>query len=280
MNVNGIGKQSYYKDASGYHTKRKKEGGSFYESLSGNIDDKAQTPLKKGSAAVPSKIASNIGYPYPNVSAAGLHESNNVALSAVSECEVRHITYQESGFVRAFAAQGFTLMAQADVQERSVYIEQRMEDGTVKGYVIDMDKVDGNTKDPIEQTALEAWEKACAEEESEETELTVEEALLQFYEFIEDRIKNGPPKYQIGNAEFSIAEWDKLLESIDDQLDTIREEMRERIEKLKEQMLEAEQAGKQQLKEQENQDIEKQNSDEEDIEEELLSSLFQDNILR
>ena len=70
--------------------------------------------------------------------------------------------------------------------------------------------------------------------------MTVEEALLEFYAFIEDRIKNGPPKYMIGSSEFSVEEWDKLLEDFDDQLDAIREEMRERIEKLKEQQLLAE----------------------------------------
>ena len=97
------------------------------------------------------------------------------------------------------------------------------------------------------------------------------EALLSFYEFIEDRIKNGPPKYMIGNAEYSIAEWDKLLEDFDDQLDDIREELRERIEKMKEEQLKSELSGEEQAAQ-----IDIQNAEKKKIEEDLLSSLFQD----
>ena len=162
-------------------------------------------------------------------------------------------------------------MAQVDVNGRSVYIEQKMEDGTTKGYDVEIDKLKADTKDPVAQMALEAWNVAVKEDDSEEKELTMEEALLQFYEYIEDRIKNGPPKYQIGKDEFSITEWNKLLESLDDQIDTIKEEMRERIEKMKEQQMEAERSQKLQIDKEELQDAENEKT-----EEELLMSLFQD----
>ena len=115
---------------------------------------------------------------------------------------------------------------------------------------------------------------AGGENETEENEaLTVEEALLQFYEFIEDRIKNGPPKYMIGNSEFSVEEWDKLLEDFDDQLDALREELRERIEAMKEQQELAEASGDLQHKRDEVQE-----AAEEDTEEKLLTALFQNHV--
>ncbi|MCM1143930.1 MAG: hypothetical protein NC318_02890 [Blautia sp.] len=268
MNVNGIGKQAYYKETGGYQANRKKSGNSFYESLSENIDGREQTQSKKGNAAGAVNIPSAIGHAYPGVPVSETQGSEAVSSGAVSTCEARCITYQESSFVKTYALQGFTLMAQVDMQARSIYVEQRMEDGTVQGYVVDRDKLGENPTDPVERTALEAWEETVEKEAQDGKELTVEEALLQFYEFIEDRIKNGPPKYQIGKDEFSIAEWEKLLESIDDQLDAIREEMRERIEKMKEQMLQAE-AGQEQVHKEEEEDVREK-------EEELLASLFQD----
>ena len=141
------------------------------------------------------------------------------------------------------------------------------------GYVVDIDRVAPYTNDQIERMALEAWEKnAAGKDSTEEAEtLTMEEALLQFYEFIEDRIKNGPPKYMIGNSEFSVEEWDKLLEDFDDQLDALREEMRERIAKLREQQTQTETVQELEGKREELQDAEK-----EDTEEKLLTALFQD----
>ena len=271
MNVNGIGNQAYYEKTNGTKTGRKSNGGGFYESLSENINDQ-MAAQKKGGTAVSKNMAANTGYQYRNVSrAAGAHDNEGVSTEAVTECEPRQITYQESDYVKVFAERGYTLMAQVDVNGRSVYIEQKMEDGTIKGYDVEIDKLKADSKDSIAQMALEAWNTAEKEEDSEEKELTMEEALLQFYEFIEDRIKNGPPKYQIGKDEFSIAEWNKLLEGLDDQIDAIKEEMRERIEKMKEQQIEAELSQKLQNDKEKLQDAENKKT-----EEELLMSLFQD----
>lgn len=86
-------------------------------------------------------------------------------------------------------------------------------------------------------SAPETQSKEKTRESSDDTELDTEKALLEFYEFIEDRIKNGPPKYMIGNTEFSVEEWDKFMEGVDGQIDDIKEETRSRIAKLEEMAL-------------------------------------------
>ena len=276
MNVNGIGKQTYYEKANG-NKANAKSGSGFYESLSENINEKTEAEQKKENTAPSKNTAVTAAYPYCNVAskagAAGVRRSDKAGSDAVTEQEARNISYEESDYVKTFAMQGYTLMAQVSIEERKIYIERRQEDGTVTGYEIDPDKLDKETTDPIERTALEAWEQksAEAEETDEDKPLTMAEALLSFYEFIEDRIKNGPPKYMIGNAEYSIAEWDKLLEDFDDQLDDIREELRERIEKMKEEQLKSELSGEEQAAQ-----IDIQNAEKKKIEEDLLSSLFQD----
>lgn len=274
MNVNGIGKQAQYEQTNGVKNERRKQGGGFYERLSENMNERNEIQQKQEESAATGKKAVHTEYAYHNV-AASVEIQASESIRAIGNdlfaCEAKGITYQESDYVKVFALQGFRLMAQVDADARNVYIEQKMDDGTVKGYLVDIDKLSADTKDPIEKTALEAWESYKAGEEAEDSVLTLEEALLDFYEFVEDRIKNGPPKYLIGNAEFSIEEWDKLLESIDEQLDDIREEMRERIEKLKEQMMQDGQDRENQYREDTEQDTE-----EKKMEEELLRSLFQD----
>lgn len=268
MNVNGIGKQNYYEKAKGAKGNLKTSGGGFYESLSENLSERAGVEQSKESAAVPKSAGAvaNTGFPYHNA------VPKAAEVCAVSECEVRGIIYQESDYRKVYAADGFRLMAQVNVDKRSVYIERTNEDGTVQGYEVDVDKLSKGTTDSVEQAALEAWEKKRSEaEEEDDEELTIEEALLQFYEFIEDRIKNGPPKYLIGNSEFSIKEWDKLLEGIDGELDAIKEELRERIEKMKEQQMKADASNELQSAQDDLQDAEN-----EELEEKLLMSLFQD----
>lgn len=278
MNVNGVGRQSYYGKAEKKAADRKNGGSGFYESLSENISDRTSAGQKKENNTVAKNHAVSAAYPYHNVpSAAGRYESDKVSAGAVSGVAARKITCQESDYVESYVQDGFTLLAQVDVKGRSVYIERKQEDGTVAGFQVSIDKVDDKTADPIEAAALKAWQekadRAGAENDTEET-LTVEEALLEFYEFIEDRIKNGPPKFLIGASELSVAEWDKLLESVDGQIDDIKEEMRERIEKMKEQQLKEQPAAEAGSKSEAPKDSEE--SEEEEIEEKLLESLFQE----
>lgn len=286
MNVNGIGKQPCYEKTNGVGKNQKNAGSSFSKSLSDNLNDRAGNGQVREENAMPASPLLNTAYPYRNVApAANVPENGKVGTSeggaavaksgkagsqAVKACAAKRVAYSESDYVKSYAAQGFALMAQVDVDGRSVYVEQKLENGTVKGYEVSIDGVEQDTTDPIEQMALEAWEKKEAGEEKELTEQTVEEALAEFYDFIQDRIKNGPPKYMIGNAEFSVEEWDKLLEDFDDQLDALREEMRERIEKMQAQQMKAELSQELQSLQDEVQDAE-----EEETEEKLLTALFQ-----
>ena len=55
---------------------------------------------------------------------------------------------------------------------------------------------------------------------------SIEEAITDFYHFIEDCIKNGDPKYQTGGSEISVKDWKRLMEYIDDTMEQVREEQR------------------------------------------------------
>lgn len=286
MNVNGIGKQPCYEKTNGVGKNQKKTGSSFSKSLSDNLNDRAGNGQVREENAMPASPLLNTAYSYRNVASAAnvpenrkagpsegkaaVAKSGKAGSQAVKACAARSVTYSESDYVKSYAAQGFALMAQVDVDGCSVYVEQKLENGTVKGYEVSIDGVAQDTTDPIERMALEAWEKKETGEEKERAELTVEEALAEFYDFIQDRIKNGPPKYMIGNAEFSVEEWDKLLGDFDDQLDAVREEMRERIEKMQAQQMKEELSQELQSLQDEVQDAE-----EEETEEKLLTALFQ-----
>ncbi len=280
MKVNGIENQAYREKTGTAKTNRKSKG-DFYENLSENLNGQTEKNTDINTtvgmdANTAAKAAASKAYQYRNIhSAAAISGTANVS-EGITVCEAKYISYQESDYVKTVIQSGYTLMTQVDVSARSVYVEQKMEDGTVKGYDVKMDELNKNVKDPIGQTALEAWEKVNSEGESEEDTdnmaLTVEEALQKFYEFIEDRIKNGPPKYMIGNSEFSIEEWEKFLESIDGQIDDIKEETRELIERLKEEHNErlAQTAEEQAVNDS------KEDRKNAEIEEELLMGLFQD----
>lgn len=245
MNVNGITKQAYYENNNGVKTSNKKGGHGFYESLSENINDMNGNSRK--SAATPKSPIPTKPYAYRNVPSVENYDSEIAGVSSITACEVRQLTYHESDYVKVFVQEGYTFMAQVDMDKRSIYIERKTEDGSVSGYEVEFDKIANDTENPIELAALEAWGKTLLEKkvagtsgESEEEALSIEEALKQFYEFIQDRIKNGPPKYAIGNSEFSKDEWDKLLASIDEQLEDVKEEVEDRVEKIEAMQLKAE----------------------------------------
>ncbi len=281
MKVNGIENQAYHEKPGTAKSNRKSKG-DFYGNLSENLNGQTGKSADTNTAAgmdvnTAAEAAASKAYQYRNIhSASAISGTVNVGEGIVVR-EAKYISYQESDFVKTSVESGFILMAQVDVSARSVYIEQKMEDGTVKGYDVKMDKLNNGAKDPIGQMALEAWEKVKSEEKSGEDVdnmyLTVEEALQKFYEFIEDRIKNGPPKYMIGNSGFSIEEWEKFLESIDGQIDDIKEETEEMLERMKEEDNErqAQTAEGQQVVNDSKED--RRNAE---IEEELLMGLFQD----
>ena len=237
MTVESIGKQfSYEKPYSSPQTFHRQ----YDEEFAGKLGEKAGAkPEDLAKNTSRGRSAVTVNYRENRVvTEMGILETGFVDINALIECSVRNISYAESDNVKICMEGGYTLKAKVELSAHKVYIEQKNEDGTVHGYEVNPLKVDKNTKDPIERMALESWEMTRSElnkdgifQEAEGGELTHEEALLAFYDFIEDRIKNGPPKIVTGGAEFSVKEWDKLIESLDRYLEEVRAELRERIAK-------------------------------------------------
>ena len=81
----------------------------------------------------------------------------------------------------------------------------------------------------------EIQEEAGTEDGEEEQKLqTLAEALEEFQEYVKKRIKEGPPKIQIGGSEFSQVEWEKLIRKMDKAIDIYKTELRKKIQELKE----------------------------------------------
>ncbi len=78
--------------------------------------------------------------------------------------------------------------------------------------------------------------------EPEKEDLSLREQIREKMQEIYDKLQNGDTetKFQIGNQEFSIKEWDNFLEKFDSVQDAIREALEEKIEKQTEERLEEE----------------------------------------
>lgn len=147
---------------------------------------------------------------------------------AVRECEVRHITFADSDFSKVYVTEGFSLKAKADLEEGKIYLEQKFEDGTVKAYEADAQKLKEKNGDILGQTAARVW--AQAKEVQQEQTVDFHKAMLVFYERVEEQIKNGSPKFQTGGAAFSEDEWNNLIEKLDSYFEEVREELEARTE--------------------------------------------------
>lgn len=243
----------------------------FYEKMNVRANEKSQDPKKDGfrdnleetkkgepeeNLSAPEKepgvfTGVQVDYNYCGAETAiSLHQSGRLNMNAVFECRVRHMDYSESDLVRVCVTEGYTLKAKVEMDSHMVYIEQKNEDGSVYAYEVNPLKLSENTKNPIEQTAVEAWEKArdffnggmaeevkkdgqTEEEEEDEREL-FQRRLEEFHAYVKQRIKEGPPKIQIGGSEFSEEEWEQLMKKIDEDIDAYKEELRQRILKQKE----------------------------------------------
>ncbi len=315
MNINTVAGQMNYgkteKTAANHTTGTNgakataKNNSNFYESLSGSLygqgAEEAGTPIntkgQKNDRAAERTTIIDTSYQYQSVTSSVRIQKNGMFnAKAVILCSARNISYAESDYVKTYVEEGFAYKAKVDITGHCIYIEEKQENGTVKGYEVDYDKLEKDTDNPIEQIALEAWkmanramqgekpffkkvnqeellpdsnaatQKDAAENKSIE-DMTIEEALCSFYDFIQERIKDGPPKYAIGNQEFSVEEWEKLLEGVDEQMDEIREQMREEIAKRLE---EAEQKAVEQ-KEIEQKEIEQKEAEQKGIEKETAA---------
>ena len=142
----------------------------------------------------------------------------------LKECAVLNLTFASGDFSKVYVQEGFSVKAKAYLKEGKVYLEQKLEDGTVKAYEVDPQKIAKDTADLMEMAAAEAWERARKAEKSE-TEWFHGE-VCSFYERVKEQIRNGLPKIQTGGSGFSVKEWEKLLEEIDDYLDEVREKQK------------------------------------------------------
>lgn len=231
MSINGIG-GSFYQEQMDHKNKVKNQKNrsfdhEFRESYWAKSGEKTDTEnavekeVRTEKAAGQTVVYSGIN---------SLNISSAVVSKAVSECDIKNISYAECDYVKNCIEEGYTLKAVVSKENRSVYIEQKSEDGTVKAYQVDMTKVEQDTENVIEQAALESWEQGKKSSVNDDWQ----QAMEEFAAYVKDRIKNGPPKVMIGASEFSIEEWDKLVKNLDDTIDEIKQEQAQRLEKLKE----------------------------------------------
>lgn len=234
MSVSSVRGKEFYETVNTGYGQRHRAKGRGEDSFCGNVKEEegaeaqSRTSVQEGFSA--GKIVAELFMQ-------GLGRMNTVA---VTECSVRHISYSESDYVKICVADGFTLKAQADLAAGRVYVERKNEDGTCQAYEVDPRNVTEAAKNPVTQAAMEAWAKVREDADGEapkeeENNLTLfEKRLQEFQEYVKQRVKEGPPKIQIGGAAFSEEEWDKLIRKIDRDIDAYKEELRERIRKQKE----------------------------------------------
>ena len=106
------------------------------------------------------------------------------------------------------------------------------------------DNVDSNeeTSETTDADKVAGKDLSGTAGESEKEDLSLREQIREKMQEIYDKLQNGDTetKFQIGNQEFSIKEWDNFLEKFDSVQDAIREALEEKIEKQTEERLEEE----------------------------------------
>lgn len=154
--------------------------------------------------------------------------AEGVLSKAVSACEVKNLTVEDADYVEKHLAEGYVLKAKQSDDGKTVYVEQKFDDGTVKAYSVDLDKIDEETGNLIEQAA-----KACVQKNGKEqqTDKDWHEALEEFAVYVKNRIKNGPPKFATGATQMSVEEWDKLVKNLDDTIDDVKKEQEQELKK-------------------------------------------------
>ena len=120
------------------------------------------------------------------------------------------------------------LKAKQSDDGKTVYVEQKFDDGTVKAYSVDLDKIDEETSNLIEQAA-----KGCVQKNGidQQTDKDWHEALDECAAYVKNRINNGPPKFATGATQMSVEEWDKLVKNLDDTIDDVKKEQEQELKK-------------------------------------------------
>ncbi|MBO5279421.1 MAG: hypothetical protein J6B06_08030 [Lachnospiraceae bacterium] len=235
MNVNGVKNAGYLEKTDRNKERNAQTAGNFRNSLADTMSDSlTEESVLQTTEKEESSRAVTGAECYQSMMAAGsFHPVDRVSNGAASECEVRNITYEECDFVKVCTEKGAVYKAQVLAEKNQVYVEQKKDDGTITGYLVDMDKVEMDTDSVVEQIAQEALEKEL-QGQPVDTEEAFKEALEKFYAYAEERVKNGPPKFAIGASELTIEEWDKLLERVDEEIDAAKEDLRKRVEERQE----------------------------------------------
>lgn len=241
MEVSRISSRFYENAAqNGKKVKGKQQDGFAYE-LQKSYDEKyrSEDTDETGMTAADGAQASGIAE-FGSIGGLRAKEvvAEGVLSKAVSACEVKNLTAQDADYVEKHLTEGYVLKAKQSDDGKEVYVEQKFDDGAVKAYSVDLDKIDEETGNLIEQAA-----KACVQKNGKEqqTDKDWHEALEEFAAYVKNRIKNGPPKFATGATQMSVEEWDKLVKNLDDVKKEQEQELKKRLEKEEQKELDNEQ---------------------------------------
>lgn len=236
MEVSRIGSRFYENAAqSGKKVKGKQQDGFAYE-LQKSYDEKyrSEDTDETGMTAADGAQASGIAE-FGSIGGLRAKEvvAEGVLSKAVSACEVKNLTAEDADYVEKHLAEGYVLKAKQSDDGKTVYVERKFDDGTVKAYSVDLDKIDEETGNLIEQAAKACVQKNGKEQQTDaqQTDKDWHEALEEFATYVKDRIKNGPPKFATGATQMSVEEWDKLVKNLDDTIDDVKKEQEQELKK-------------------------------------------------
>lgn len=138
-----------------------------------------------------------------------------------------------------FSPEDVNRILRAQAQDKKIQEMKKELDDMENG-----DDVDSNeeTSETTDEDKVAGKDLSGTAGESEKEDLSLREQIREKMQEIYDKLQNGDTetKFQIGNQEFSIKEWDNFLEKFDSVQDAIREALEEKIEKQTEERLEEE----------------------------------------
>ena len=138
-----------------------------------------------------------------------------------------------------FSPEDVNRILRAQAQDKKIQEMKKELDDMENG-----DDVDSNeeTSETTDEDKVAGKDLSGTAGESEKEDLSLREQIREKMQEIYDKLQNGDTetKFQSGNQEFSIKEWDNFLEKFDSVQDAIREALEEKIEKQTEERLEEE----------------------------------------
>ena len=150
-----------------------------------------------------------------------------------------------------FSPEDVNRILRALARDKKIREMEKELDDMENGDAVD-DNADTDSSESVngsdESSKAEEREKASGKDaventgESEREDLSLMAQIREKMQEIYDKLQNGDTetKFQIGNQEFTLKEWDNFLEKFDSVQDAIREALEEKIEKQTEERLEKE----------------------------------------